>query len=53
VTGKRLLKRLVTVVLGMLGLFMFLHAVDADAMPAGNPQPSFDQLVAPSVSADN
>ena len=31
-TGKRLLKRLVTVLLGMLGLFVFLHAVDADAM---------------------
>jgi hypothetical protein len=30
-TGKRLLKRLVTVFVGMLCFFLFLHAVDADA----------------------
>jgi hypothetical protein len=34
VTGKRLLKRLVSVFLGMLGFFLFLHAVDADATTA-------------------
>jgi hypothetical protein len=34
VTGKRLLKRLVSVILGMLGFFLFLHAVDADAVTA-------------------
>ena len=33
-SGKRLLKRLVTVFVGMLGLFLFLHAVDADAEAA-------------------
>ncbi len=33
-TGKRLLKRLVTVFIGMLCFFMFLHAVDADAETA-------------------
>jgi hypothetical protein len=33
-TGKRLLKRLVTVFVGMLCFFMFLHAVEADAKTA-------------------
>ncbi len=33
-TGKRLLKRLLTVFVGMLCFFMFLHAVDADAETA-------------------
>jgi hypothetical protein len=31
VSGKRLVRRLVTVLLGTLGFLLFLHAVDADA----------------------
>jgi len=34
VTGKQLLRRVITVFFGMLCLFLFLHAVDADAEEA-------------------
>jgi len=57
VTGKRLLKRLVSVILGMLGFFLFLHAVDADAMTAAvssrqsaiSQNEAFPQVIPPQI----